>query len=160
MSAILSLPFCVYFFKKQTSPDRNRYPATGVVCGRAGLCRLVVDWLRLVAVGCAILRGQRQNPLPGLASRLELKRITRACVFFCAAQQYPQFQLWRAGQGTFGAPVSFGSPVRQPCPVRHQRLASMVTINQNRRITSWATSPTLPLPRLSACNKANLSPRH
>lgn len=91
MSAILNLPFCVYFFKKQTSPALTEIATLPLVLCAVG--RVCIDWWLMVAVGCAILRRQRQNPLSGLEPRTHLSAQHAPCVFFCAAQQYPQSQL-------------------------------------------------------------------
>lgn len=60
-------------------PDGNRYPAAGVVCGRAELCRLVVD-------GCGWLRDTAQataKSVAGIGLPTASQRTTRASVFFC-----------------------------------------------------------------------------
>jgi len=53
-----------------------------VLCAVGRSCS---DWWLMVAVGCAILRRQRQNPLPGFEPRKHSKRTTRvACFFVCS----------------------------------------------------------------------------
>lgn len=95
---------CTFPKNRHSGP---RWPA--LPCVGAWLVRLpsmvlaAVVRMLLIAQGCAILRKQRQNPLPGLVPRKPSKRTTRACVFFCAAQLYPQSLLWRAGQGSLTA---------------------------------------------------------
>lgn len=63
-------------------------------------------------IGVALLRDTARataKSVAGIGVPFDQKRTTRALrVFYCAAQLYPQSQLWRAGQGPFGAPVSFG----------------------------------------------------
>ena len=81
---------CTFPKNRHSGP---RWPA--LPCVGAWLVRLpsmvlaAVVRMLLIAQGCAILRKQRQNPLSGLASRLELKRTTRAMrVFLCGAQSH------------------------------------------------------------------------
>lgn len=109
-----------------TSPQNRhsgpRWPA--LPCVGAWLVRLpsmalaAVVRMLLIARGCAILRKQRQNPLPGFASRSAKKRTTRARVFFLCGSVTPK--QWWAGRGPFGAP---GFPFVR----RYANLALLVT---------------------------------
>ncbi|MBL0654845.1 ash family protein [Aeromonas caviae] len=67
-------------------------------------------------IGVTLLRDTARataKSVAGICTPPNPKRTTRACVFFCAAQLYPQFQLWRAGQGSPRAGRSLWVPVVQ-----------------------------------------------
>ncbi len=100
MSAILNLPFCVYFFKKQTSPALTEIATLLLVlCAIGQGC---TDWWLMVAVGCAILRRQRQNPLPGLVSRQHHSAQHAPACFFVRPSSTRNLSYDGLGRSSFG----------------------------------------------------------
>ncbi|HAT6342892.1 TPA: hypothetical protein JAJ28_000571 [Aeromonas hydrophila] len=81
MSAILNLPFCVYFFKKQTSPALTEIATLLLVLCAVG--RVCVDWW---LIGCGWLRDTAQATAKSVAGvgppqAIKAHNTRQACFF-------------------------------------------------------------------------------